>query len=279
MSTSDFLKEMEKIGEEHGRQRSSISFVTQMVIEFGFYLYVDGHDKMAFWKVCEDRTEAPVIKAELQARLNEFGITEEPDYAMHIWADRNVIGRDASDWDNSKVYSRWQWRNKDKSPTCFTLIEEQILKNDFPLDGKKFWGRYIFKSNPYHVALGEAGKKKSKKDGKMYWPSFVLPVEKFANEKAAKAFMDGQKRSSNIKWSATALAAFGDEGPMESLQEEILKWLNEAKKGNYYANDKKNYPELPDRPTESEARAYIAGIYEGIETEDIKAIETTLIPF
>ena len=275
MSSLDFLNKMREIGDEFGKQGGA-EFITQIKLEFGFYAYAGPDiDRMRFWKRCEDMKEAGIIKAEVQADLDHAEIKEQPDFCLHIFANGNCLGRDPKGFDDNLFIAKWQWDTKqDGIETCASLIFASMEENKLPF-GELFWGKYQLKSNPYHVNLGETGKKESKKEpGKFYWPTFVLPIYKFANEAEAQAAVGGDSQATNNgKWSATALANYSDPTQIESSTEEILKYLKNAEKGIPFNDDADSYP-LPVPLTPPNVKKYIADIYL-IEPSDINL----LIPF
>lgn len=275
MSSKDFLDRMRKIGDEHGRKGGS-GFITQMTIEFGFWVYVKDHDRLAFWKRCEDPKEAETIKAEIQARLAEQNINEEPDYCLRMFASKDVLGDNAPDWvkewDKDEFYGRWQWdKQKDGPETCYTLIINSVEKNNLPF-GTKFWGRYISKPNPYYVAQGEAGKKPSKKDPtKSYFPSFTLPVEIFADEAAARLVAGGgSSTTTDSQWSDTVRREYSDPskfasaGNINSIHAAYLK----IKAGEL---PYPGAPALPEPLTSLGQKQYLATMYD-CETDDVDLV-------
>ena len=280
MSTKDFVNQMRDIANEYGNQ-GSVGFVTQILVEFGFRVWIDDgvqRDPLTFWKQCQDKSEADVIKSELQARVDEQNLNGKMHFTLRVFADKNTLGRDPSDWDTNKFFDEWQWDKKPDGPeTCFNLIVDSMDKNKLPF-GEKFWGRYELRGNPYYVAQGESGKVPSKKDPtKKFFPSFPLPVEMYANEQVAQdaAKSSGTSTSTtNSQWSDLAVKNYGpDMSGLEKSSDQILDWLEKAKKGVAFNNDTENFP-LPVPPTPPNLKVYVAGIY-NIEVSDIDL----MIPF
>jgi len=277
---SNFLKEMSEAGSKLD-SGGGLGLVGRTLVEFGFHGYPkvkgSGLDFWFAWRVANDVADMERAKLDCQAKLNEHKVDAQARFGIKVTIYKDAL-TGPYNGDMTEFIPKWS-----RDGIIYDMVFNTLIENDIPLN-EVFYGQSAYKANPYNLSLGEAGKTAKDKDDNLFdpprYPTLRVPVKVFKDEAAAKAFLEGQGGSTdNSKWSDTALATFGNEGPIESLQQEILKWVKEAKKGNHYSNDKETYPELPGKPTEGEAREYIANIYEGIEVEDIVTIENTLIPF
>jgi hypothetical protein len=270
MSSKDFLDRMRKKADDSGYSGGGgAGIVGRMMIEVGLHRYVAGHDFWSFWKPIPDIEEMDVIGQELSARLQEAGSTDVPVFGLKITIKANVMGRDEPyKADLQEFIPEWQ-------ADSFELIADSIEKNNLPI-GEIFYGRAQYKANPFFVKKGEEGKTETDQNGKARYPSIRLPVEKFANEAAAKAAAGGSGSSANTnsQWSEKARATYPDLSVLEGFANEINEWLKKATQGIAYVNNAESYP-LPEVPiTPPKAKKYIADIYD-CEPADIDM----LIPF
>lgn len=269
-NSSEFLKNLVEAGKALSGGGGGI--VSRVKVEFGFHQYVSGHDYWSFFKPVESQEAMADVKAELVGRLQKAGCGDTPNFGVKVTIDKNVLSRDKPyKTDLQKFIPTWQ-------EDAFQLIYDAIESADLPI-GKWFYGRVEYKANPYNVKQGEAGKTDEDQNGKPCFPTIRVPTEKFADETAAKAAVTNKGSGSSVssdnsQWSQTAIESYGpDMSGLEKQTDEILKWLDEAKKGNAFNNDADNFP-LPTPPTPPNLKKYIAEIY-AIESSDVDL----LIPF
>jgi hypothetical protein len=273
---SDFLKQMDEAGGKLDGGGSGLGCIGQMKVEFGFHGYPkikgSGLDFWFAWRPASSVEDAERAKMDCEAKLKEHGVEAQARFGIKVTVFKEAL-TGPYNRDLAEFIAKWQ-------RDSYKMILDALNENDIPAN-KVFWGQTVSKANPYNVAKGEAGKTDTDQNDNPRYPTIRVPVKAFENEAAAREFFNSQggESDSTIQWSEAVKTAFGAEGPNETLQAEILKWYTEATKGNYYANDKENYPGLPGKPTESEAKEYIAGIYDGIEIEDIDTILDTFVPF
>lgn len=262
MSSKDFLGKMREQAKEGGYVGGGDT-VAKILIEAGLHRYVVNHDFWSFWKPLGDGdNEMKRVGEELKARLQEVGCNNSPVFGIKITVFKEVFGRDPFKADLQEFIPEWQADTIDMISDALDTLGISI--------GKSFFGRFQYKSNPFHVKKGDTGKTETDKDGKACFPSIRLPVEKFANEAAARAAVGGSSANSDSKWSDTARATFQDN--MKSLEDsiqEIANWYRGVFKGEAM----QGYP-LPSPLTPVTVKKQIANAY-GIETSDIDiAIDT-----
>jgi hypothetical protein len=264
MSSKDFLDRIRKAGEKYSGSGGA-GIIGRVIIETGLHRYVAGHEFWSFWKPVLDDKEMDVIGSELSARLQQAGCSDEPVFGIKITVKADVLGRDEPyKSDLQEFVPAWQG-------DAFELVCDAIEKGDLPI-GEIFYGLVQYKANPFHVKKGEAGKTETDQNGKARFPSIRIPVEKFANEAAARAAASasGEQATTNSKWSETAQATYeGNMASLEDTADELLKYLELLKKGTPFPGY-----DLPQPLTPVSAKKQIAEIY-GIETTDIDL----LIPF
>jgi hypothetical protein len=268
MSSTDFLNKMKKAGEKFSGGGGQ-GIIGRAKIEFGLHRYVTGHDFWAFFKPTVSESEIDSVGKELQGRLREAGCNDEPAFGIKITIDKNILSRDEPyKADLQEFIPAWQ---KDG----FDLVCDFIDKGSLPMN-EFFYGRIQYKANPFSVKQGEAGKTETDQNGVARYPSIRIPVEKFANEAAARAAIGGtsnNQAASDSQWSDTARANYPDISSIDGLANEILAWLEKAKNGIAFNNDTESYP-LPNPATPPRLKRYIADIYD-VEASDIDL----LVPF
>jgi hypothetical protein len=271
MSTSsDFLKQMSEAGSKLD-SGGGLGCVGRILVEFGFHGYPkvkgSGLDFWFAWRPASDTNDMERAKADCQAKLNEHKADSQARFGIKI-----TIFKDAFTGPYSRDLAEFipEWS---RDGIIYKMVLDTLMEHDIPVN-QVFYGQAAYKADPYQVSLGEEGKTATDKDGNLFnpprYPTIRVPVKIFKDEATAKAFMNDQGGSSDIKWSEVAVKNFGAEGPNDSLQTEIVKWYEEAKAGRAYANDPATYAGLPDKPTENEAKEYICGCYnDHIEPGDI----------
>lgn len=195
MSSKDFLKRMKEQAEEAGYSGGGGGTVAKILIELGLHRYVKDHDFWSFFKPLGDGdNEMNRVGEELSARLQKAGCNDNPVFGIKITIKKDVIGRDAFKKDLEEFIPSWQ-------EDAFGLIFDAVETLDLPFN-EIFYGRFQYKSNPFHVKKGEAGKTEVDQNGKARFPSIRLPIEKFVNETEARAAVSGSS-STNVasQWS------------------------------------------------------------------------------
>ncbi|MHC4752871.1 MAG: hypothetical protein ACYTFW_23750 [Planctomycetota bacterium] len=260
MSSKDFLDRMRKAGEKYSGGGGG-GVIGRIKVEFGLHRYVAGHDFWSFWKPAADEAELVSVNEELVGRLQKAGCSDNPAFGVKVTIDKNVLGRDEPYKANLQEFiPAWQ---EDSFEMIMNYLEEANLPTS-----EWFWGRVQYKANPHFVKQGEAGKKETDQNGNPRFPSVRVPVEKFADEAAARASVTASD-SSNVtsddsKWSDLARKTFdGNMSALEKSEEEILAWVKNISEGKAMTGY-----ELPSPLTPVTAKKQVAEIY-GIETSDI----------
>lgn len=286
MSFLDTLNKMRELGKEYSGGGQGV--VTKIKIDFAFYAYPGAQqERLKYFKVVPPGVNKDVsdkIKAEIEARMaaDKYPPSDRGklNFCLHVWCSKDVAGRDAFDYDQNGFYPEWQLdRDRDGNETCGSLIIKNIEEKGLPVY-EEFWGRYVFEPNPYHVAQGESAKvEKVMNDGttRKFWPSFVLPVEAYANEDEARAAAQSgsgsQKTANNAsQWSDKARGDLFPDGISEKEQAEIFEWYQKVLSGTPWPGQPLPYTVgMSESLKQLKTKQFIANQYQ-IETSDMDII-------
>lgn len=265
MSNSDFLKKMLEEGEKHS-SKPVYKTIGRINISFAYNCFVKDRGRTDFLKLFKDNSDAKRVAAEVTARAIEAGGKMEAVLGFYYRIPKEYLLGFEAEYDKTRFVSRFGEEED------FMAIYDAINELDLPLN-EDFWCACKSIESLSAVAKGEDGKYTNQK-GKDVYPTFLVPVEKFINEQAAREVVGGSGLVStsnvNSKWSETAIKAY-PEGNLP--EEEILKWFEAAKEGIPFNNNAENFS-LPVPSNELTCKKYIAEIY-SIETVDIDQ----MIPF
>lgn len=268
IASREFLNKMREEGKKHSGGGGA-GIVGRVLIEFGLHRYVSGHDFWSFWKPTPDPDDVEDVKQELSGRLQQAGCGDSPNFGLKITIRKDVLGKDEPYKDDLKEFVP-DWQEDSFGLVCDAMEQGNLLVHE------EFFGRVEYKANPYFVKQGEAGKKDKDQNGNPRYPSVRVPVERFADEAAARAAVGGGSSSNgNTQWSAKAMEAFAnDEAAIEGSATEAYTWYKKALEEKVpYNNDAANFP-LPSPPTPPNIKKYIATIY-SLEAADLDQV----IPF
>jgi hypothetical protein len=254
MSGNDFLNKMREAGEKYSEDPVFLT-VAKMRIQLGYSGFVTGERPANFFKPYGDPKDAKRVSDEVSERLSEVGSKRAAVFAVLFDIPEETNTGAKVDWDIKQVAFV---SNDDESE--YQIFFSALAEGDFPIN-EWFWGSYK------NLVVGEY-----EKDGETKKRYLSVPVEKFANEAAARAAASasGEQATTNSKWSETAQATYeGNMASLEDTADELLKYLELLKKGTPFPGY-----DLPQPLTPVSAKKQIAEIY-GIETTDIDL----LIPF
>jgi hypothetical protein len=249
--SSDFLKQMREAGEEYSSGDSQ-GVIGQIKVEFGLHRYVNGHDFWTFWKPVGSKADIERVEAELKGRLQEAGSTESPNFGIRVTIKKEVLSRDTPyERDLSEFTAAWQ---KDG----YSLIMDNLEQGQLPA-GEWFYGRVRYIANPFFVKQGEKGKKDTDQDGNPRFPSVRVPVEKFADESAARAAVPASESTGNThQWSERLRNGhMWTETFLDDNGDEIRQMFEQVKN-----TGKKPYDGAPDfsgPATDKRIKEYMAG--------------------
>ncbi len=270
---SEFLDQMEEAGDKFDSGGSSIGAVGRVKIEFGFHYYDDsyGSEYWRCWghyKTPED-TNAAYLRVKEIAGENYKSI--ENGLRVTVFSENLLAGN--AKIDLSKFCAKWKETGK--------LILENMREKQLPFNDI-FYGQVKHTADPYAVAKGEGGKTKEYK-GKMTFPTFLLPVQMFANKQEALTFIEANQPANNSssEYSAKAMANFQKEEVLESNQQDIFSDVKMAYEGKKLLAAKAKHLELPVKPVATNSRSiiifqneileYVAGTWD-IEAQDIVSL-------
>lgn len=264
MDSKQFLDSMLKAGEKWTGGGGS-GVIGRIKIEIGLHRYVAGHDFWSFWKAAADAADLDRVGEELTGRLRQAGCSDAPMLGIKVTIAKDVLSRDEPyKADLQEFIPNWQ---KD----AFELLANHIHEASLPF-GEWFYGKVEYKANPFFVKQGEAGKKETDQNGNPRFPSIRVPVEKFANEAAARAAVGGGNASggsavTNSEWSDTARKNYPDIKILTALGGEIATWYTKIMGGEPFAGDAENFP-LPSPLTPPNVKKQLAAAYD-VETADL----------
>lgn len=268
MSSKDFLKRMKEQAEEAGYSGGGGGTVAKILIELGLHRYVKDHDFWTFFKPLGDGdNEMSRVGEELSARLQKAGCNDNPVFGIKITIKKDVIGRDAFKKDLEEFIPSWQ-------EDAFGLVFDAVETLDLPFN-EIFYGRFQYKSNPFHVRKGEAGKTEIDQKGKARFPSIRLPVEKFASEAEAQAATGGSSSASTgSQWSDALRRNYPDLDTFDLNIANIKIGWDKIIKGELPWKDA---PALPQPSTTPNLKWYLAGLFDC--TSDDIDIVINMTPF
>lgn len=274
MDSKQFLKEMLEAG-QRWIGGGGAGIVSQVKVEIGVHRYVTGHDFWSFWKAAANKDDLARVGEEVEARLREAGCNDKPMLGIKVTIHKDVLSRDTPYKAHLQEFvPAWQ-------ADAFELLVNHINEANLPFN-EWFWGKVEYKANPYFVKQGEAGKKETDQNGNPRYPSIRVPVEKYANEAAARAAVGGSSTSTsaadNSQWSDTARKNYKDDlDDLAALASEVSEWYTKMVSGTPFANDAETYP-LPTPLTPPAIKQKLAGYYD-VETADIDLLMSLDVAF
>jgi hypothetical protein len=272
MSSTDFLEQMREAGKDAASGGQGI--IGQIKIEFGLHRYVTDHDFWTFWKPIGARDDIDSVEAELIDRLHKAGSNERPNLGVRVTIKKEVLSRDTPyEKDLSEFTTAWQQDG-------YNLVLDHIESGQLPV-GEWFYGRVQYIANPYFVKQGEVGKKDVDQNGNPRFPAIRVPVEKFADEAAARAMVDDSATGDGKydQLSEKAKASYPNYDIFKLQSEQVLTWYEKALNGEGMPNKPiKDYQKEDGTIDKEVAKIYMADIWQ-LETGDIELLLAEATPF
>ena len=146
---------------------------------------------------CNKNSSAAVKAADKKARLaakafgDEHGALRDPSKGLCIRAYRDNAARRGQPvtWQGDRFFFEANWTDAGKE-VGKSVKDASIVQ--LPWEG---YVRIGFFDNPYHVSLGEDGKKETDQDGNPRFPQVAYIVEAFADEDAARVAINATGES------------------------------------------------------------------------------------
>jgi hypothetical protein len=254
-NSTDFLNEMLKAGEKH----SASEFVTvaKMIVKLGYSGFLAGHRPSEFFKPYGNQDDAKRVAKEVTDRLKKAGSTREAKFAILLSVPQETNTSDKVTWDIEQIVFI---DNREDSE--YQIFVSALEDSHVPID-EWFWGTYK------NVEAGEY-----EKGGETKTRYISLPVQKFADEQAARAAAGNgaSKAADNSQWSDKARAKLFPNGISESEQEEIYKFYLQVLNGTPWPGRELPYePNAPDGLKQVSTKKEIAEQYQ-IEVADVDQV-------
>ncbi len=273
---NQFLDKMDEAGDEFDSGGSSIGTVGRMKIEFGLHHYSENYSSeyWKFWRPYKSPQETQSAYSSAKEAMELAGEDVkmlQNGLKVTVFSEGILAGN--AKVDLSKFCAKWKDAGK--------LILESARKEQLPINDI-FYGQVKYTSDPYFVSLGEDGKTKEY-DGKKMFPTFMLPVQKFANKQEAAAFVESNQPEpmafvDSNTYSDKAMTQFTARR-LEMCAVDIFEDVRSAYSGA--PNEMAKEVDLPIKPETSNPRVmrlyedeilvYVANVW-GIEGEDINKL-------
>jgi hypothetical protein len=224
MDSKQFLKEMLEVGYRDGDKPISKT-IAKVKFQLGYSGFCKGHSMIALFRSYQEPGKSPEVKAAVKAHIKELGGQSEAYLGVKYEVpSENVISFKAQ-------YDKEHFVRAEDEEDDFKQILDAISELEIPVNE---WAWIAYKSidSPTAVAKGEDGKFETR-DGERKYRKIIVPVEKFANEQAARAAAgDGGGAviaPDNSQWSDTARKNYPDISTLSSEAKDVSEWYSKIR--------------------------------------------------
>lgn len=270
MDSKQFLKEMLEAGEKHGDKPIGKT-IGKVRFELGFSGFCAGHSMVSLFRPFQEPGKVAEIKAAVDVHIKGLGGQGGAFLGIKYQVPaENIISFEAE-------YGKEGFVQQISEEADFKEIFDAISDLSIPLN-EWVWIAYKSVNSPTAVAKGEDGKFEAR-DGERKYRKIIIPIEKFANEQAARVAAGGNDASvaDNSQWSDTARESYTDIGVLAALASEVSEWYTKMIGGTAFANDPASFP-LPKPLVPPAVKKQLAEAY-AVETADIDLLMSMDVTF
>jgi hypothetical protein len=269
MDSKQFLKEMLEVGYRDGDKPTSKT-IAKVKFELGYSGYCKGHSMVALFRSYQEPGKSLETIAAVKAHIKSLGGQSEAYMGVKFEVPiENVISFEAK-------YNKVSFVRAEDEKADFKEIFDAISELEIPIN-EWVWIAYKSIDSPTAVAKGEDGKFQPDDGSEARFRKIIVPVEKFANEQAARAAAGNSGGAviapDNSQWSDTARQNYTDLSELANHASEIARFYAQVAGKNPITGY-----ELPDPLTPPTIKKQLAKIYM-VETADIDILMSLDVAF